>query len=136
LSKGDRAKVFLDAFELTVAYVTDVPPPGDTGNAFDYRSQTIYWDPTLGLINPRDATQTLSPAMGLMHEMGHELSYLYNKEAYIKRRATPAACPQNRNAEEDRNLRFERKIAHDLGEWERPFYDSGEYIRFSSPVKR
>jgi RHS repeat-associated protein len=60
---------------------------GDLKDSFNYKTKAILWDPSSGLITESGGRQ--SPALGLVHEVGHAANYDRNEEKFTSdRRST------------------------------------------------
>lgn len=64
----------------------------------------------------------MSPALLLAHEFGHAIQHLINPKKYKSDMSGAPRNSLNFNAEEERNLRFETKVANQLKEVTRKFY--------------
>ena len=75
----------------------------DDSDRYDASSNTVYWNPTKGLVvtsKTKKVTGSQSPALALLHELGHALQSLVNPDQF--RRDTPIT--NQVQPEEVRNL--------------------------------
>ena len=103
---------------------------------YNFITNTIYWDPTSGLLLPDGSVQ--SAALGLVHEMGHAVQHLHgmldNLIIYAHGLA-PAGFNREREVarvEADNMARWKIPIARELGEPIRDAQYIGEVIRMNN----
>ncbi len=87
---------------------------GAAGSRFDPKTNTIYWNPRMGLIN-NETLISISPATVLAHEIDHGANYDKDKESSLKDLRTFDASYNNK--EEKRVIEgTEQRVAKKLGE--------------------
>ncbi len=99
------------------------------GSAFNYKENTIKWNPHMAIGTLND--KILTPTVVLNHEADHALSYITNPDEHIKR--TDASDEQYKDAEEKRVIEgSEQRTALALG-----LIEKGEVTRndhFGFPI--
>ena len=87
---------------------------GEEGSRFDPKTNTIYWNPRMGLLN-NETLITMSPATVLAHELDHGARFDKDKVGIRKDQNT--FDPDYNNKEEKRVVEgSEQRVARKLGE--------------------
>lgn len=94
----------------------------DKNAIYNYGTRTINWNPKLGF-TMKDGTSVMSPAMALVHEMGHGAQHLDGGlDAYINARWFWNIDREQMNMENANLRKYETPIARQLGEPTRSKY--------------
>ena len=108
---------------ITIQNVDRSGAPGTCRSDCYDGNQTIYWNPFAGLTT---SAGDQSPALGLIHEVGHALMDVKDRPGYLSGLRTAPINPDNYNKEEERNLAIESTVAGQLGEPSRTTYKDAE----------
>jgi len=100
VKKGDKSDVIGHAMKSDVSFRVKAGNESRGDNdGFDRRSNTIRWDPLSGLQTGDDSGigtgKVQSPALGLLHELGHGVDKVYNHTDYVNRRKKDAGIYTN-----------------------------------------
>jgi hypothetical protein len=119
----------------TISFESSWSPLTHMGNDFDSGNNTVHWDPSVG-IEHRDDDGTLhriSPAVCLIHELGHAYHKDTNPGRFTRNSDTPDEAYDNLE-EKATIVLIENPVAKDLGQWQRPNHQPNTRYRTQGPT--